>query len=414
MICLRRKSLCEEGEHMGIKINREMVTSENAQVLMNLCPFGAIEYEKGELNVNSACKSCRICVKKGPAGVMTWQEEKVNVGLDKTQWSGVAVFAQCQNGQLHPVTGELIGKARELAAVIKEKVMAVIIGVNLENAVKELLSFGVDDVYVYEHPAFRAFTISAYSNAFYDFIQKEKPGSILVGATNLGRSLAPRVAARCRTGLTADCTVLKMKENTDLVQIRPAFGGNIMAQIVTPNARPQFCTVRYKVFSAPGIVDAPWGTVHSMEVTDEMVQGKTEILCQTERAKCADISEAEVIVACGRGLRKQEDMTMVEELAELLNAQVACTRPMVEAGWIDARKQIGLSGRTVKPKLIITLGISGSVQFAAGMNGSERIIAVNSDPEAAIFNIAHVGLVGDLYEIVPKLIQHIREEKKNV
>lgn len=184
-----------------------------------------------------------------------------------------------------------------------------------------------------------------------------------------------------------------------------------MAQIVTPDARPQFCTVRYKVFSAPSPVDKPWGQVHQMDVTPQMLQGHTEVISQTAKPSCTDISDADIIVACGRGLRKQEDLALAEELATLLNGQIACTRPLIEAGWLDARKQIGLSGRTVKPKLIITLGISGSVQFAAGMNGSDRIIAINSDPKAAIFNIAHIGLVGDLYEIVPKLIQTIREGK---
>lgn len=396
---------------MGIIINKKHVSSDIAQKLINLCPFGAIEYQDGELSVNAACKSCRLCVKKGPQDVMCWQDDAAESSLDKSLWRGIAVFAQCQNGQLHPVTPELIGKARELAAVIGEKVLAVIIGKDLEHPVDELLSYGVDEVFTYDHLGFEQFTISAYSNAFYDFIQHQKPGSILVGATNLGRSLAPRVAARCHTGLTADCTVLKMKENSDLVQIRPAFGGNIMAQIVTPDTRPQFCTVRYKVFSAPSPVDKPCGKIHQMDVTPEMLQGQTEVIGQTIKSSCADISDAEVIVACGRGLRKQEDLALAEELATLLNGQVAGTRPLIESGWLDARKQIGLSGRTVKPKLIITLGISGSVQFAAGMKGSDRIISINSDPEAAIFNIAHVGLVGDLYEIVPKLIQMIREGK---
>ncbi|MBO4733495.1 MAG: electron transfer flavoprotein subunit alpha/FixB family protein, partial [Clostridia bacterium] len=211
---------------------------------------------------------------------------------------------------------------------------------------------------------------------------------------------------------TADCTMLEMKENTDLVQIRPAFGGNIMAQIITPNTRPQFCTVRYKIFSAPGWCE-PNGEVINMPVTDKMLSGDTEVLKTVNKPEEIDISDAEIIVAVGRGIKSKDDLALAEKLANKLGAQLACTRPLIEAGWFDAKRQIGLSGRTVKPKLIITLGVSGSVQFAAGMQNSDKIIAVNSDKSAPIFKIAHYGFVGDLYEIVPKLLEKI-EEAKNV
>ncbi len=399
---------------MGIVIHKRKVDAETAAAVKKLCPFSAIDYINGELSINAACKACKLCVKKGPEGVFAFEEEKTNTQLDKSLWKGVAVFAQCEDDSLHPVTAELVGKARELANVIGQEVLAVVIGYGLKNQIKELLSYGVDKVYVYDNPAFADFTITPYANAFYDFIDKVKPGSILVGATNLGRSLAPRVAARCNTGLTADCTVLQMKENTDLVQIRPAFGGNIMAQIITPDARPQFCTVRYKVFSAPQKTNEPNGEVFNMEISSDMLNGKTEIVSKLKKEKQVDISEAEVIVACGRGFKQEADIDLAKRLASLLGAQLACTRPLVEAGWFDPRCQIGLSGRTVKPKLIITLGISGSVQFAAGMNGSDRIIAVNYDRNAAIFNIAHIGIVGDIYEILPKIIKQIEEGKAGV
>ena len=235
-----------------------------------------------------------------------------------------------------------------------------------------------------------------------------RPSSILVGATALGRSLAPKVACRVHTGLTADCTMLEMKENTDLVQIRPAFGGNIMARIVTPNSRPQFCTVRYKIFSAPERC-APHGEIVRMPVDGELLRTGTTILSVTQKPAEADISDAEVIVAVGRGVRSREDISLARALADRLGAQLACTRPLVEAGWFDPRKQIGLSGRTVKPKLIVTLGVSGSVQFAAGMRNSPLIVAVNSDKNAPIFDIAHYGYVGDLYQVVPLLIRKMEE-----
>ena len=395
---------------MGLKIHQEKIDQEAARQLMEICPFGAIEYKDGALSVNAACKSCRLCVRKGPEGAITWEEETDETKeIDKDLWRGVAVYADRRDGGIHPVTLELLGKAKELAAVIDHPVYALLIGSDIGAIAEELLHYGADKVFVYDDPAFAEFTISPYAAAFENFINEVKPSSILVGATNLGRSLAPRVAARVGAGLTADCTVLQMKDNTDLVQIRPAFGGNIMAQIVTPHTRPQFCTVRYKIFSAPERTDTPSGEIVKMAVTDAMRQSDTTVLEVTEKPKEIDISEAEVIVACGRGFSKESDLAMAQELADLLGAQIAGTRPMIEAGWLPPKRQIGLSGRTVKPKLIIAIGISGSVQFAAGMKNSDFIIAVNKDPNAGIFDIAHIGLVGDLYEIVPGLIAQIRE-----
>ena len=229
-----------------------------------------------------------------------------------------------------------------------------------------------------------------------------------MGATNLGRQLAPRVAARCRTGLTADCTVLAMKDSTDLVQIRPAFGGNIMAQIVTPFTRPQFCTVRYKVFPEPHPSEVPSGEIVPMAVTAEMLKSAITVLSSQKKPTDVDISEADVIVAVGRGASSETARTLAKELADALGGVVACTRPLIEDGIFDAKHQIGLSGRTVKPKLIFCLGISGAVQFSAGMKSSDCIIAINTDPQAPIFDVAHYCIEGDVNEILPRLIQKIK------
>lgn len=397
---------------MGLKIHNEKVTPETAAALRDICPFGAIEYNNSQLSVNGGCKSCKICVRKGPAGVMTWEDEpSPRSGVDKSLWRGIAVYGEMQNGRLHPVTLELIGKARSLAAVTGHPVYAVLVGSGLDATAEEVLHYGVDSVFVYDDEVFENVMISPYTAALYDFITRRRPSSVLVGATSWGRSLAPRVAARCGTGLTADCTLLEMKENTDLVQIRPAFGGNIMAQIVTPAHRPQFCTVRYKIFSAPARSDSASGSIVKMAVTPEMRRSGTEVLEVSPKPAVTDISDAEIIVACGRGFSKEADLAPAAELAELLGGQLAGTRPLVEKGWLDPRRQIGLSGRTVKPKLIITLGISGSVQFAAGMKNSDLIIAVNRDPAAAIFDIAHVCIEGDMYEILPQLIAKIKEAR---
>lgn len=280
-------------------INHNLVTPEKAEALVKICPFNAITYEGGKIDITSACKMCKMCVRKG-GGLVDYVEETANE-IDKSQWKGICVYADCAGGRIHRVTFELCGKAKELAAVTGHPIYAILIGHNVSENASELLRYGVDKVFVYDAPELAEFRIEPYTAAFCDFIEREKPSSILVGATNLGRQLAPRVAARCRTGLTADCTVLEMKENTDLVQIRPAFGGNIMAQIITPNTRPQFCTARYKVFTEPKPVDNPKGEIVKMTVTAKMLESAIEVISTSDKPKDIDIAEADIIVAVGRG-----------------------------------------------------------------------------------------------------------------
>ena len=391
-----------------LRIHQEQLDEDGIRQLIDICPFGAISCRDGKVEIDSGCRMCRLCVKKGPGGAVEYMETQ-EPGINKDEWRAVAVYVEYNGKAVHPVTFELIGKARELAAVTGHPVYALFMGYQVGEKAEELLAYGVDQVFVYDRKELEHFSVLTYANVFADFITRIRPSSILVGATNAGRSLAPRVAARFRTGLTADCTVLEMKENTDLVQIRPAFGGNIMAQIVTPKNRPQFCTVRYKIFSAPPVTKEPSGTIRTMEVTEDMIDRRIRVEEIIHKPKEIDISEAEVIVAVGRGVKSQADLEIIRELAVALDAQLACTRPLIECGWFDARRQIGLSGRTVKPKLIITIGISGSVQFAAGMRGAECIIAINTDRKAPVFDIANIGLVGDWYEILPRLLKTVKE-----
>lgn len=391
-----------------LRIHQERLDEDSIHQLIDICPFGAISCRDGKVEIDSGCRMCRLCVKKGPGGAVEYMETQ-EPGINKDEWRAVAVYVEYNGKAVHPVTFELFGKARELAAVTGHPVYALFMGYQVGEKAEELLAYGVDQVFVYDRKELEHFSVLTYANVFADFITRIRPSSILVGATNAGRSLAPRVAARFRTGLTADCTVLEMKENTDLVQIRPAFGGNIMAQIVTPKNRPQFCTVRYKIFSAPPVTKEPSGTIRTMEVTEDMIDRRIRVEEIIHKPKEIDISEAEVIVAVGRGVKSQADLEIIRELAAALDAQLACTRPLIECGWFDARRQIGLSGRTVKPKLIITIGISGSVQFAAGMRGAECIIAINTDRKAPVFDIANIGLVGDWYEILPRLLKTVKE-----
>lgn len=385
----------------------------NIEELIKICPFGALEEKNGELQINAACKMCKICVKKGPKGSIEFVEEEEK-SIDKSLWKGIAVYVDHIDGVIHPVTYELIGKAKELAEKINHPVYTIMIGSDISKQSHEILHYGVDKVFVYDDEQLARFKIEPYTAVFEDFVQNVKPTAILVGATPVGRQLAPRLAARVRTGLTADCTKLEINENTDLVQIRPAFGGNIMAQILTPNNRPQMATVRYKVMDAPIRNSFETGEIINCDIESYKLGSKVEVLDIIPKEKEQFIESSDVLVVAGRGIKKEEDLQMIQELADLLGGQIACTRPMSESGWLEAKRQVGLSGRTVRPKLIITCGVSGAIQFVAGMNNSEQIIAINKDENAPIFKTAHYGIVGDLYEIIPNLIEQIKASKGGI
>ncbi|WP_196593331.1 electron transfer flavoprotein subunit alpha [Pectinatus sottacetonis] len=381
---------------------------EDAKQFIKICPFNAMQEKDGEVVITAACRMCRLCEKKGPKGVVEYVEDQVQPAIDKSKWRGITVYVDHVDGVIHPVTYELLGKARELAAKIKQPVYALFIGYNIEHAADELLHYGADKVYVCDKKQLEFFKIESYTSVFEQFINSVKPAAILVGATPVGRQLAPRVAARFNTGLTADCTILDIKESTDLVQIRPAFGGNIMAEIMTPNTRPQMATVRYKVMDAPERVDNAWGKIEKLDVDDKKLSSHIEVLGVTKKPKEKTIDNADVLVVAGRGIKKKDDIKMLEELANLLGGEVASTRPLVEIGWMDPKRQVGLSGRTVRPKLIITCGVSGAIQFVAGMNHAENIFAINIDPKASIFKTANYAITGDIYEVVPELINKIK------
>lgn len=384
-----------------IKINQDKVTKEIANKLIEICPFNAFEYQDKYLSINAACKICKICVRKGPLGVCEFIEE-AKPQIDKSLYKGIAVYIQQRNNIAHPVSWELIGKAKELAEKTKEPVYAIAVGNDLEDICQTALEYGVDKVFAYEDEMYKDFNVEIYTNVLERFFNKHQVNIILFGGTTEGRSFAPRVAARLKTGLTADCTMLDIKEDGDLLQIRPAFGGNIMAKIHTPNHRPQMATIRYKMFNAPERT-SPIGSIIFEETSDISNHTNMKLREVSELPKVSDISEAEIIVAVGRAFKKQKDLELIKPLVERLGAEIACTRPMIENGWFDPRKQIGLSGRTVKPKLIINLGISGAIQFIEGMKESELIISVNNDPDNKLFQISHYAIIGDVYEVLPEL-----------
>jgi electron transfer flavoprotein alpha subunit len=322
-------------------------------------------------------------------------------------YKGLMVFAEQQNGKIHPVSFELLGKGRELAGKLGIEVSAVLLGNSIEDTAQELVQYGADKVYVYDNPTLADFDLLNYKHNIVRLVRETRPEIVLFGATHLGRSLGPRIAAALETGLTADCTGLEIDSAGLLVQIRPAFSGNIFAHIKT-QGYPQMATVRYKVMTAGQKDTARKGDVIKKEA--EIVPSLIQIVTK-ESSGDVNLPDAEVIVSGGRGLKKAGDFELIAELAEVLGGVVGSSRPLVDAGWIAREHQVGFSGNTVKPKVYIACGISGSPQHMAGMRNSDIIIAVNSDPSAPIFRIADYGIVGDLYEILPRFITEIKRRR---
>ncbi len=376
------------------------------------CPFGALSIEGSGIQVNENCRMCGLCVRNCPEKAIRFEQKAKSV--DKNQWKHFLIYVEQVLGEIHPVTFELIGEARKMAKKVGYQVNCVIVGGQgtKENA-KKLLPYGVDHIYVYEDEGFEGFRADCYTDAVADCIAAKKPSSVLIGATALGRSLAPRLSTRFHTGLTADCTSLDIRPNTDMIQIRPAFGGNIMAQIGITRSRPQFATVRYKVMDKAQKVSNPCGQVEVCTVNEKMSRSRICILSSKAIKKENSIEEEDILVVAGRGVKNEKDVEMCRKLAEALGGQLAFTRPMIENGFGDTAHQIGLSGRTVRPKLIITCGVSGAIQFTACMKGSQCIVAINKDPDAQIFKVADYCIVDDLYQVVPELTALINNRKED-
>ena len=320
--------------------------------------------------------------------------------------SEVLIFAEQEDGEIHKVSFELLGKGRELADKLKCKLDAVLLGYQVRNEAYELIYRGADRVFLYDHPSLKVFDAIRYTRNITSLVRRIRPSIFLIGATRIGRSLAPRIAAALKTGLTADCVELDL-ENSDLIQMRPAFSGNIMAKIKTKTS-PQMATVRYRVMRMLGRDTSRSGRIIEME-TEVADETGMEIIEKT-RADTVNLSDADIIISGGRGLRKPEDFKLLRELAGLIGGAVGSSRPLVDAGWIGRDHQVGFSGNTVKPKVYIACGISGSPQHLFGMRKSEIIIAINKDPSAPIFNVSDYGIVGDLYEVIPILIRELKNE----
>lgn len=379
-------------------------------VCVSSCPFGAITLVGGKAQIGDACRVCGACEPVCPVKAITIK--KSDGPQNFADWRGVLVYAEQREGRVHPVAYELLGRGRELSADLGEPVYAVVIGSGLSKAADELVKRGADKVLVYDHPGLATYRDDPYSQILAEATRELKPSIFLIGATSIGRTLGPRVAAKLRTGLTADCTSLDIDPGMRvLLQTRPAYGGNIMATIYTQNSRPQMATVRYKVMTEAKIDPAHRGEIIKKQVDPAKLQDRVKVLGFEAAREQVSIVDADVVVSGGKGLGEPKGFELIKQLADALGGAVGASRPTVDEGWIEYRHQVGLSGRTVRPKLYVACGISGAVQHQAGMKTSDVIIAINKDREAPICRISTLAAVGDLYEVVPRLIERIKEQK---
>lgn len=388
---------------MAVIVNQEKCVGCGACV--PACPFAAIVMQDGKAQITEACTMCGACITVCPVEAIYKEEVESNATMDKTQYKGIWVYIEQSGGQVKGVAHELLGEGRKLADELGEELAGVLIGHNVEGMAKELFASGANKVYLVEGPEYEHYNTEAYTVAFCDLINKYKPTAILVGATNDGRDLGPRIAARTKTGLCADCTGLSIDEETRLVKwTRPAFGGNIMADILCPEHRPQMGTVRPKVFKKPEADPARSGEIvkvaSKVKAEDLKVKLLEVIAVCTSNCK---LEEADIIVSGGRGMGKPENFNVVEDLALTLGGAVGASRAAVDAGWKPALHQVGQTGKTVGPKIYFACGISGAIQHLAGMSSSDTIIAINKDPDAPIFKVADYGIVGDVMEVLPLL-----------
>lgn len=325
----------------------------------------------------------------------------------------VFVIAEQRDGELQKVSTELIGKARELADDLGQEVYAILLGENVKAKADVLIHHGADKVIVVDHPLVKEYVTEPYAKSIYTIVQKYDPEIVLFGATSIGRDLAPRLAARIHTGLTADCTGLEIDSETRLLRMtRPAFGGNLMATIVCQDYRPQMATVRPGVMTPMENDNNRKGEVIMEDVglTDADMNVKIIEVAKEEKKKL-DITEARILVSGGRGLGGPEGFDLLAELAEAMEGEISSSRASVDAGWIEKARQVGQTGKTVRPDIYFALGISGAIQHLAGMEESGLIIAINKSDSAPIFDVADLGIVGDLHKVLPKLIEQYKKAK---
>jgi electron transfer flavoprotein alpha subunit len=406
------------------------------------CPKDAITMnEKGEPVIDlEKCTRCRRCLKVCPAEAIEiyftpeeqkildelaaqkaaakpqveQEEEEKDLRLEKIkEYRGVWVFIEQTGGEPAQVSWELLGIGSELAETRGVELCSICIGENVEHLCREAFAYGAEKVYLMDDPVFRHYRTEPYYKAICYLVEKYKPEIMLFGATGLGRDLAGAVATSLQTGLTADCTGLAIDDAGFLLQTRPAFGGNIMATILTEYTRPQMSTVRPHVMPMPDRDDSRTGEIvrETVPVREEDIATKVLEIIEDRDLESVDVAAADIIVSGGRGMCNTENYSILQELADELGGVVACSRAAVEAGWMPLERQVGQTGKTVRPKIYFACGISGAIQHLVGMQDSDVIIAINRDRQAPIFEVATYGIVGDLFEVVPAITSYVRDLK---
>lgn len=377
------------------------------------CPYLALEIrDKKAAWIEDRCTLCGACLESCRMEALTG-EMPVREAPDFSDYRGVWVFAEQHDGAFHRSAYELLGCARSLADELGEEVVAVALGNDLREGAAHLIQHGADRCILVEHPSLVYYQTCSYAYALSELVVGNKPNILLLAATHLGRDLAPRVARRVGLGLTADCTRLSIDpQERILLQTRPAFGGNIMATIASRFSRPQTATVRPGIMRALEPDHARHGTIEVAEINMAECMEFTRVLeCVLEEPSGVDIASAKIVVAGGRPVCSERGVTMLREFAEAIGGQIACTRVVVEEGFMSPDHQVGQTGRTVRPELYFACGISGAIQHKAGMEASRYIVAINKDPDAPIFEIADFAIVGDLFEILPALTRAVKESQ---
>lgn len=390
---------------MAVKVIDDKCTG--CTTCVDACPFEAIEMRNDKAFIKDNCTSCGVCVKNCPFDAIVKEEEAKVVVNDLSSYKGVWVFAEQREGKLLNVAVELLGEGRKIADKLGTKLTAVLLGNEVNDIAEKLIKYGADEVLYANSKLLEVYTTDGYTKVISDLIKERKPEIILIGATNIGRDLGPRLSARIHTGLTADCTRLEIdEEDNKLLMTRPAFGGNLMATIVCPNHRPQMSTVRPGVMERAKYDENREGNIELVDVrlSKEDIKATVEDVIKSGKAE-VPLEEASIIVSGGRGLGSKEGFELIEKLAKKLGGVVGASRATVDSGWIEHSHQVGQTGKTVRPKLYIACGISGAIQHLAGMQDAECIIAINKNPDAPIFTIADYGIVGDVNDIIPAMLE---------
>ncbi|MBN1675347.1 MAG: electron transfer flavoprotein subunit alpha [Kiritimatiellae bacterium] len=385
------------------------------------CPFAAIaladgperEGKKRKLALIdlTRCTLCGACVDSCKFDAILIKEKAAENAANLADYKDVWVFAEQAGGEFHSIAYEMLGAGRELADQLGSRLCALLLGSHVGGKATELIARGADVVYLVDKPELGYYQDEPYAAVITELVNRHKPNILLCGASTIGRSLVSRVAVATHAGLTADCTGLAIDPETrNLLQTRPAFGGNIMATIITPYHRPQMATVRHKVMKEPAVDTNRTGQTRVEDVAQALLASRTKrVNFVPEKESTINLAEADIIVSGGRGLQKPENFSIIRELAETIGAGVGASRAAVDADWIPYSHQVGQTGKTVCPKIYLACGISGQIQHLAGMSSSDIIVAINRDPDAPIFKVATYGIVGDLFTIVPMLTQEFKK-----